>query len=307
MAIIEETGFEIRDGGFVALGRISCTGADGNVFESHENIYLKKVKASWEKSNEDYIKGHDFFRETLYRAILRTEKESIYHMPSAALFWNIRRYLIQIIERLPNKTFSIRSEEETLSNIQKDFLPNSEYKLTNTMIDWKAGKIIHYPCLEDFIDEEYTVGPVDAQYQINKGKRKCFDFDPWALKDTENLDEWMAYDANRAFLQNLMGINNADILIGTLNRVRSVSRERLNKDFAALKANPMMFEEFKDFKNAEELAAACDPIIKFNKATVPNKSPVCIWHEDRALIIQGDLDLKTAGMVPIVGLPPFYL
>lgn len=303
---MEEKGFEIRNDEFVVLGRISCTGADGNVFETHENIYLRKVKESWERETEDGLKDSWHNCSRLYNAILKTEKETIYHVPSAALFWNILQYLDRLNEILPGPV-CVGSEKETLSNIRRNLLLNSsEYKLTNTMIDWKGGKIIHYPGLEDFIDEGYSVGPVNAQFPINQGKRKTFDFDPWTLKDTESLDEWLAYDANRAFLQNVTGINDVDTLIGTLNRLRSVSRERFDKDFAEMKKLGSL-EEFKAFNKPEEMLAAVDPIIKFNKAAAPNKSPVCIWRERLAVVIQGNLNLKTYGTIPRLGLPPSHL
>jgi hypothetical protein len=177
---------------YLRLENISCTDADGNVFEHYPVIYARK---------DIYRKGDNspqFF--TPYDAVKHAAANGDFH-PSFALSCNILASL-----------YSQRDNPE-IDAVLKQYLDKGNgtgYHGQNTIIDWGNQKIIHYPQDSDF----KSSGGTD---KINSGHKKTvLGFDQTGFSDT-TLESALTIPNYRAYVQNLTGLRDPVILcqIGT--------------------------------------------------------------------------------------------
>jgi len=121
------------DDNFLAVENLQCVGADGNVFEQHDVLYV--AKDIFRKSDGKQI----YF--TPYRAIVHCEKEDSF-LPDLALTCNILAAL-----------YLNRDNPEVKPVLMqyKDKGNGFGWHVQNTVVDWGGERIVHYPHKSDFL------------------------------------------------------------------------------------------------------------------------------------------------------------
>ena len=172
---------------FLVIPGIECVGPDGKVFEKYDRIYVAK---DVERDGERHINF------TPYKAISYFEKRGMF-LPSCALSCNVLAYL-----------FANRSDEDANKVLMhyKDLDFGYGWHAQNTIIDWKAKKIRHYPLDGDFPEYGGNDG-VNQPRQRNELGFKVKGFGDMSLEDALKKKEF------EKFIINLTGLKNPGVLV----------------------------------------------------------------------------------------------
>jgi hypothetical protein len=176
---------------FLKLEDIACIGSDGEPFEQYKTIYVANdIERSRQKGD---------ISVTIYDAISHFNKvgENIF-LPSYALTCNILAALYAMKDTSP--------EAKAILDQYKDDGSGSSYNGTNTIIDWKDKRIIHYPNKPDF--QVYTeTDAINIREHIIKPFRMISTTDGRSYKDALRDAE------TRMFIKDLTGLRNPEIIL----------------------------------------------------------------------------------------------
>ncbi len=182
---------------YIKLENISCVDADNHEFERYDTLYVKK---DVEKDSAGKIQTF-----TPYEAIHHCE--SFGFLPSAALMANIHVAIYHAaVERQANGTYQTKNSEmeEMLRKLQ-DRGDGVGGHWTNTIVDWGAQQIKHYPLDGDFPNNGGTA-------QVNTGRSVTKPFDRTNFANLE-LKAALKIPNYRQFVQNYSGLQNPEVLI----------------------------------------------------------------------------------------------
>ena len=172
---------------FLVIPGIECVGADGRVFEKHNEIYVAKDVERDGKSHVSF---------TSYKAILHFEKKNMF-LPSYALSCNVLAYL-----------FANKDNEDCNKVLMhyKDHGVGYGWHAQNTIIDWKNKKIRHYPLDSNFPNDGGS-DDVNQSRQRNDFRFNVEGFGDMALEDALGKIEF------KNFIINLTGLKSPEVLV----------------------------------------------------------------------------------------------
>ena len=171
-------------GDYITLENIVCTDADGNEFERYEQLYVLKDIFRDGKKQKNF---------TPYNAAVYCEQNGLF-MPSFALTCNILQALYQ------QKS---NSELKTVLDQYKDKGNGFGYHAQNTILDFGAETVIHYPNSADF----------DQTVAVNAGRpRVAKSFSKAELQDSLLEDALRAVQPTR-YARQLTGLREPSILV----------------------------------------------------------------------------------------------
>jgi hypothetical protein len=173
---------------YLLLKNITCTDADGNIFENYPEIYVAK----------DVVRDNvsKFVNFTLYQAITHFEKQgNSSFLPSYALTCNIVTVLFE------NKSDS--EVEKVLLQYKKKDAQRFGYHAQNTLNNTKTGKVIHYPYDNDFPNH-------GGNDDVNQSKRIELDF---GLNRSDTLENVLKSVNGKRAIQNLTGLKQPEVLV----------------------------------------------------------------------------------------------
>ncbi len=175
--------------GYITLEDVSCVGADGNVFECYDRLYVAR----------DVVRNNgNRIHFSPYQAVSHFERQrGSMFLPSFALSCNI---LARLFESKDDPEFN-----DVLLQY-KDYGPGHGWHAQNTIVDWKDRKIIHYPKDSDF--------PSDGgNDNINQNKKKItFSFNPKCFDDL-TIEKALKKSDFEKYIKNLTGLKNPEVLI----------------------------------------------------------------------------------------------
>jgi hypothetical protein len=178
---------------FIQLDNISCRGSNGNVFEHYDHLFVKK-DIERDSANSDNKTNQINF--TPYNAIVHFEDQGLF-LPSFALSCNILAAL-----------YASKNDADVAKvlNQYKNKGNGTGYHAQNTLVDWEAKRVIHYP-----VKADYTAagGSVDVNSQRTR-QRLSFNNAGFSNMD---LDDALKNSNYRSFIQNLTGLQNPEILV----------------------------------------------------------------------------------------------
>ena len=181
------------DSGFITLENIACMDASGEVIEKYTQLQVRK-DIERDSGNKDIKTNQISF--TPYNAAVHFENQGLF-LPSFALTCNI------IAALYANKS---NAEIAKVLNQYKDKGNGTGWHAQNTLVNWGAKQIIHYPSKSDYTS---TGGAAD----INKQRpRNLLSFNNKRFKDI-TLDEALNDSNYKDFLQNLTGLQNPEVLV----------------------------------------------------------------------------------------------
>lgn len=146
---------------------VSCIGADGTIFERHDQIYLALNPASHKIKSD-----HDI---DLYTAILYCEqldRRANTFLPSSALNFKILTTVFpEAVEKQPDGSYKTKDPD------LREFLDLFGHYRTdpgaqNTLPDVATGKVIHYPTAMDFLNLPRFSFPSSTFPPINVGQSR---------------------------------------------------------------------------------------------------------------------------------------
>ena len=184
---------------YLILGDLSCVDADGNEFEKYGELYVAKDVVQGDKpySDTNSVKQHINF--TPYKGAVHFEKQGNgSFLPSMALSCNIIAVL-----------YHQRSDPTVKAVLDQYKNHGSGYGWhdQNTIVDWKNGKIIHYPSDRDFPKH----GENDKINLLRQQSRLPFSF---AGNFRGQLLENALKDADFAkFVKNITGLQDPSVLV----------------------------------------------------------------------------------------------
>jgi hypothetical protein len=170
---------------YLRLENISCTDADGNVFEQYPVIYVRK---DIYRNDQNHIL---FF--TPYQAAKNAAAKGDFH-PSFALSCNILAAL-----------YAQRKKPE-IDAVLKQYLNKGNgngYHGQNTIIDFGAKKVIHYPTAQDFGQKE-TVNAGRARTALSFLKARL---------ENELLETALGKADQQRYIKQLTGLREPKVLI----------------------------------------------------------------------------------------------
>lgn len=200
----------INAGEYIKLENIVCTDADGKEFEQYDKIYVKKEV---EKSPQSEI-----LSLTPYNAIHHCQQQGDF-VPSSALMANIMIALFQAaVERQADGTYRTKDVElEEALQKYKNRGDGVGGHWVNTLVNWGAGQVIHYPNDADFTSNGGTV-------QINNSRsRTALGFNRNGFTNT-TLAEALTTPNYRRYLQNYTGLPDPMVLIGLAEYFEKTAR-----------------------------------------------------------------------------------
>ncbi len=185
-------------GDSIVLEDIACFDADGNIFENYQKLAVQK----------------DIFRNPQGRQIILTpylgavhcEKNGLF-LPSFALSCAIVARLYQTaVRKEPTGYTTLDAEVEKVLYQYKDKGNGTGWHTQNTVINWGAQQIIHYPQDGDF--------PVHGgNNNINQSQlQKKLAFDRTGFSDNTLVDALQKPNFNK-YLRNLTGLKSPSILV----------------------------------------------------------------------------------------------
>ncbi len=175
---------------FLVLENIVCVGADKNIFERHDRLYVAKDVAR---------NGTTHIAFTPYQAASHFEMKGLF-LPSFALSCNIVAALYQ------NKG---KADVKKVLEQYKDYGAGYGWQAQNTVINWKGRKIIHYPQDKDFPED----GGDDKINVASLGRaRTTFSF---VADDFEDmlLEEALKKREFAKYVSNLTGLKDPSVLV----------------------------------------------------------------------------------------------
>jgi len=182
---------------YILLEDISCTDANGKVFERYDELYIAK---------DIMRKGNKPFYFKPYEAISYFEKQANKSfLPSIALTCNI---LVRLYENRDNPEIN-----KTLMQYKDYENPGHGWHIQNTIVDWKKRKIIHYPNDKDFPEFSGSVPELGGNENINENKqRTAFKFNPEGFDDVI-LEKALQNPQFKKYIKNLTGLKKPETLI----------------------------------------------------------------------------------------------
>ena len=194
---------------YIKLENISCVDADSNEFERYGELYIKKEV---EKDAAGQL-----LKVTPYAAIHHCEQFGF--LPSAALMANIHVAIYRAaVEHQPDGTYRTKNAElEQMLQKLKNRGDNIGGHWVNTLVDWRALKIIHYPQDADFLSHGDTAGINGSHPQ------KVFSFDKNSFADMKLADALKIPNYKR-YLQNYSGLPDPAILLEVAHYYQETAR-----------------------------------------------------------------------------------
>jgi hypothetical protein len=178
-----------RDGYFI-LEDVKVFDADDNVIERYDRL---EVMADVERDSGGE-RGGSVIQHVPYIAALHCEEKGLF-LPSIALSCVIL-----------SKLFILRDDSRfhrVLGQYKEIHVGSGwGYHCQNSMIDWKRGKVIHYPSPEEY----------GKKGNINSGKRVSLDFDKSNLRGID-LESALENESHRKFVRQLTGLQDPSILV----------------------------------------------------------------------------------------------
>ena len=183
---------------YIMLEDITCTDADGNVFEQYKRLYLAKDVIHYSPLGE---------KSSTFEAILTAESQGGF-VPSLALTCNILAKLLQLKED-PTIDAVLRSYA-TLKGL-------GTYTVQNTIIDCGNHEIIHYPMAHELVTAGFPRTVFVNVQQRRKFPYSAFGPGPisgpvWVLHPS-----FLANGEPKRFFQNLTGLSDPIVLYNISN------------------------------------------------------------------------------------------
>ncbi|MBI4980267.1 hypothetical protein HZC30_01765 [Candidatus Woesearchaeota archaeon] len=183
-------------GDYLKLENIVCTDADGKVFESYSELYLAK----------DIIRNQQGgpVNFTPYHASVYYEQNGLF-LPSFALTSNILAALFQkAVQKQSDGTYiTLDAEVKKVLDQYKDHGSGYGYHAQNTIIDFGAENVIHYPSARDY----------SQAVAVNASQpRTALSFSKTALQDSL-LEQALANPASVCYVTQLTGLRHPSILV----------------------------------------------------------------------------------------------
>ncbi|MBN1793234.1 hypothetical protein JW826_06135, partial [Candidatus Woesearchaeota archaeon] len=178
---------------FLKLENVKCTDSKGKVFEHYDALFVRK-DIERDSNNPDNKTNQVNF--TPYNATAHFESKGLF-LPSFALSCNILAAL-----------YANKSDPEVAQVLMqyKNKGNGTGYHAQNTMVDWGAKKIIHYPNKDDYTS-------AGGNQVINSQKvRTPLAFDNSGFSNA-TLEAALRNPNYREFIQNLSGMQNPDLLV----------------------------------------------------------------------------------------------
>ncbi|MBI4980265.1 hypothetical protein HZC30_01755 [Candidatus Woesearchaeota archaeon] len=182
-------------GDYLKLENLVCTDADGTVFESYPELYLAKDIIRNQQGDEVSL--------TPYQASVYCEQNGLF-LPSFALTSNILAVLFQkAVQKQADGTYTtLDAEVKKVLDQYKDHGSGYGYHAQNTIIDFSAEKVIHYPSAADY----------SQAVAVNASQpRTALSFSKAALQDSL-LEQELANPASIRYVTQLTGLRNPSVL-----------------------------------------------------------------------------------------------
>jgi len=179
--------------GFITLEKIVVVDANGNVIEKYDKLNVQK-DIERNSNNPDNQTNQRCF--TPYAAAVHLERKGLF-LPSFALSCNILAVL-----------YANRNDADVQKVLMqyKDYGPGHGWHAQNTLVNWSAKQVIHYPNKADYTSDGGTT-------DINTQKtRKSLNFDRLGFVNT-TLEEALKKINYRKFMQDLTGLAHPEILV----------------------------------------------------------------------------------------------
>ncbi len=183
-------------GDYLKLENIVCTDADGKVFESYPELYVAKdIFRNPKKEQLNF---------TPYNAVVHCEQNGLF-LPSFALSCNIVAALFRkAVQKQADGTYSvIDAELKTVLDQYKGHGSDYGYHAQNTIINFGAEEVIHYPTAAEFSQ----AGAVNAALSHHAGK-----FAKATLQDSL-LEEALRDSASVRYVKQLTGLSDPNLLV----------------------------------------------------------------------------------------------
>ncbi|MBI4739646.1 hypothetical protein HY772_08985, partial [Candidatus Woesearchaeota archaeon] len=130
-------------GDYLKLENLVCTDADGTVFEAYPELYLAKDIIRNQRGKQINL--------TPYNASVYCEQNGLF-LPSFALASNILAVLFQgAVQKQPDGTYTtLDAEIKKVLEMYKDKGDGYGYHAQNTIVDFGAENVIHYPSAAEY-------------------------------------------------------------------------------------------------------------------------------------------------------------
>jgi len=180
----------LNEGEPIWLKDICCKDEYGDIIEYYDKIFVKTSLATTNKKRASYFKLHGAV------SFFERQKGDVF-LPSAALTCNILA-----------KLYELRHYEEMDNLLLQylDYKANDGWHLQNTIIAWKAQRIIHYP--------GYSEVPKKIRKRDMNYNRDCkiLGFALEHVEDTK-LEFLLQEPSNLNFIKDLTGLEKPEILV----------------------------------------------------------------------------------------------
>lgn len=177
----------------IILEDISCTDADGKVFEHHPTI-------SFAKDVFKNGKGTEFAFET-YEAAVHCEKQGLFN-PSMALHCN---FLEALYHRRADSAIEAVLRQYCNGKNPRAIINGCPHK-ANTVVNWGQQKVIHYPIDSDFPDLANPRGVNTSRSRVE------LPFERTGFEKDQPLVEALAVPNSARYLKDLTGLADLSIL-----------------------------------------------------------------------------------------------
>ena len=169
---------------YIVLENIACRDSNGKPFEQYPQLFVRK----------------DVERGVNQRQINHTPFDWVQYFEDKGLFLPSFALSCNILSALYNK----RGDPETNKVLMqyKDYGPGYGWHAQNTVVDWGANKIIHYPSQDSQRNNINTKRPTKELLFARK-----------QIKEMA-LEEALRNKDFRAYIQNLTGLTDTETLVG---------------------------------------------------------------------------------------------
>lgn len=194
-------------GNFLQLGNISCVDADGKEFEQYNSLAVRK---------DIFRNGSGQINFTPYQAIVHCQGQGLF-LPSMALSCNIVAALFkQAVKLESNGTYTtLNAEAKKVLDQYKNHGSGYGWHAQNTVIDYNAQRIIHYPIDADFPSHGGTANINAAHPKTELPFKKKEGMWPFTDKKLENmaLEQGLNHPLVSTFVKQVTGLADPSDLV----------------------------------------------------------------------------------------------